>query len=461
MSNFKKRLKFYLHILPVLTILVLFPFALYAPQPSRIIMIGLDAADWDILNPMLDAGRLPNIRRIVDGGVTSKIETFEPAISPTVWTTISTGVTRKTHGIEGFVIPGTNTPYNSSMRKVPAIWNILSHYDRHVGIVGHWASWPSEKINGEMVSSYISYDPAEGARLYYKGKLRKEVNIPDQTYPPGLIDELQPYIVTDKDITREDLKRFFNIDDWNDPDLYVKELGEALTYIIPWTHAADKTHFDVFDYLRHNKGPYDLIFTYIEGTDVFGHRFWQFYNTEYLDKTMEHWGYDLSKRDKYIRAFGDSINRYYEWADERVGNVMDEMGPRDTLIVLSDHGFGPFRSGAGYSEEDERHTFSGDHAHFGVIMFYGANVKKGYRIQGPPPKLTDVVPTVLTLMKLPMAQYLEGHVIWDAISPHFAATYREQWIRSYGIEQQFGKQTKENPLDWELVRRMKSLGYLQ
>ncbi len=457
-----KRVRMYIFAVPILIIIFLVWASIYVPEPSRVIVVGLDAADWDIINPLIDAGRLPNIQKIVDEGVTAKIETFEPSISAAVWNTISTGVKRNVHGIMDFVIPDSGRmPYNTGLRKVPAIWNIASYYGKRVGIVGHWVSWPAEKVNGEIVSNFIAYDPSQAAKINYRGEVHELVNIPDKTYPEELAKELEPYIVTETQVTHDDIGWLFNIDNWDDPDIYVKELGVAMNDLETFFYASDTTYFNCFNYLRRNKGPYDLMYVYIEGTDSNAHRFWQFYNTTYLEEAMKYWGYDLSKKDKYIRYFGDAINREYEWADRHIGEVMQEMGPRDTLIVVSDHGFGPYsENDLGYSDKNERHTFSGSHAHFGVIMFYGANVKKGYKLKGPPPKLTDVVPTILTLMKLPIAQYLEGMVIWDAISPRFAATYREQRVQTYDIVNQFGLQNPQNPYNEEMVEKMKTLGYL-
>ena len=189
---------------------------------------------------------------------------------------------------------------------------------------------------------------------------------------------------------------------------------------------------------------------------------------------MEYWGYDLSLRDKYIRCFGDSINKYYEWADTVIGEIMDDMGPRDTLIVLSDHGFGRHykmewngrsfvrNPGPGYETESERHTFSGTDGHYGAIMFYGANIKKGYKLQGQPPDLTDVLPTVLTLMKIPVAQWTHGSAIHSAFTDRFNWTYDTKWVKEYGIEEQFRgyDEGPKSPMSPEFEKRMKSLGYL-
>lgn len=462
--------KLLIAVVPMLLICMVIWSSVNAKAPaSRVIIIGVDAADWDIMIPLIKDGRLPNLQKIGEMGVSSRLETIEVSISPAVWTAISTGVNRLTHGIFGFAVAETEgDPYTSNMRMVPAMWNIVSHYDRRVAIVGHWVSWPAEVVNGEIVSSYISYDPTERDEIYYQGKLRKDNKIPDQTYPPDLIDELMPIITTSEMITREDLQMFVDIDDWDDPDLYLKpdgsdtQIKKHLEYVLPWTIAADRTHIDVFEYLRKTRDPYDLCYTYIEGTDVLGHLFWHCYNQQYLYRALEYWGYDKSVRDKYIEYFGDSLNKYYEWTDEFIGRTMESMGPRDTLIIVSDHGFGKHYHEIGYETEVEMHTFSGSHDRYGVIMFYGANVREGVLLDGPPPNLVDVLPTILTLMKIPVAEWMEGKAITDVFTDEFKASYKTEWVRRYGIEEQFGGgEWIDNPLDPEYLERMRSLGYIQ
>ncbi len=459
----RRRTKFYIFTIPLLTIILLVGLVIYTPAPSRVIVIGLDAVDWDIVNPLLDEGRLPNMQKIIDGGVTSKLETIEPSLSAVVWTTIATGVRRDVHGIKDFVIPDSGgLPYNSGMRKVPAIWNIASHFGKRVCYVGHWVSWPAEKVNGYIVSSFISYNPEEAPEANYGGEKFKIVDVPDKTYPPELLKEIQHLVVTGEDVTQDDLNPIFNIDDWSDPDITKNILKETMTYIVPFFYAADKTHYEVFQYLWREKEPFDLIYTYIEGTDTNAHRFWHFYDTTYLDEVLLHWGFDLEDKDKYVRYFGDTLNRQYVWADSQVGRVLENMGPRDTLIILSDHGFGHWReSDDEFCKDDERHAFSGSHSHFGVIMFYGHNIRKGHKITGPPPDLLDVVPTMLSLLKLPAAQWMEGSPITEAFTDRFNRTSKLKWIRDYGIEDQYGHQNVKSPFDEELINRMRSLGYLQ
>jgi hypothetical protein len=65
------------------------------------------------------------------------------------------------HGIVDFTAinkdTGAAVPVTSNLRRVPALWNILSDAGRTVGFVGWWASFPAEKVNGYIVSDRIAY----------------------------------------------------------------------------------------------------------------------------------------------------------------------------------------------------------------------------------------------------------------------------------------------------------------
>lgn len=60
-------------------------------KKTKTLVIGWDAADWKFLNPLMDQGLMPNLKKLVEGGVSGKLSTLEPPLSPTLWTSIATG----------------------------------------------------------------------------------------------------------------------------------------------------------------------------------------------------------------------------------------------------------------------------------------------------------------------------------------------------------------------------------
>ena len=72
---------------------------------KRVLLIGWDAADWKVIHPLMDAGKMPNVQRLVENGAMGQIATLHPPLSPMLWTSIATGKRPFKHGIHGFREP--------------------------------------------------------------------------------------------------------------------------------------------------------------------------------------------------------------------------------------------------------------------------------------------------------------------------------------------------------------------
>jgi len=57
----------------------------------RVLLIGWDAADWKVIRPLLHAGEMPNLARLMASGVHGNLATIYPPLSPMLWTSIATG----------------------------------------------------------------------------------------------------------------------------------------------------------------------------------------------------------------------------------------------------------------------------------------------------------------------------------------------------------------------------------
>jgi hypothetical protein len=144
-----------------------------APPPLHpLILFGVDGADWAVIERMWQAGRLPQLKRLADRGVAAPLETFHHA-SPVIWTTVATGVMPEVHGISEFVVPTErgDQPVSSTLRRVPALWNMLTASNRKVAVVGWWATWPAEQVSGVLISDRAVHE------------------IPDRVWPPEHLEE--------------------------------------------------------------------------------------------------------------------------------------------------------------------------------------------------------------------------------------------------------------------------------
>jgi predicted AlkP superfamily phosphohydrolase/phosphomutase len=83
---------------------------------------------------------------------------------------------------------------------------------------------------------------------------------------------------------------------------------------------------------RVDAGHWDLLVGVIESTDRVQHMMWRLIDPK-------HPMYDATLAGK----FGDAILRVYRRADQFVGEVLDRVDPRTTVLIVSDHGFHTWR----------------------------------------------------------------------------------------------------------------------
>ena len=406
---------------------------------ARVVLFGIDGADWRVIDPLMAAGRMPNMSRVVREGAAGTLLSMEPSASPSLWTTIATGVSPERHGIHGFVVPAAQSapvrPVTSAMRQAPAFWNILSRYDRKSGVVGWLVTWPAEPVDGFIVSSYLPYVYNWSTGRPLKGTIVE--GIPHQTFPEGLIDEIEALKVRPESLDRPTLERFY------DPvaaERLSAEDRECVTGF-RWSLACDETYRRIGRHLF-ARYPVDLFAVYFGGADVASHRFWKFAHPEALDYRV---------RPEDAAVLGRVIDAYYEHLDAALGEYLADLGPGDTLVVLSDHGFQPVW-------DPSRPTTSGHHRLEGVIALWGRGVVPGARIEGA--RLVDVLPTLLLLLEVPRARTLEGQPMTAALDPGFVSRHPQQVVADYGpASAAEGPGTSD--FDDNVLERLRSLGYIQ
>jgi hypothetical protein len=170
------------------------PAALPPPTGDRVLLIGVDAGTWDLLNPLIAAGVLPTFAHLVETGYSAKLISMEPSRSPALWTTIATGKVPAQHGIEGFVVEtddGEEVPVTTNLRRTETLWTIASRAERAVNVVGWYVTWPAEAIRGVMVSD--RFTPDAGAELV-GGQVTLSREHPG-VYPPDLGGDLERFFV--------------------------------------------------------------------------------------------------------------------------------------------------------------------------------------------------------------------------------------------------------------------------
>ncbi len=125
---------------------------------KRTLLVGWDAACWEYLDPLLQAGELPALESLIRRGARGTLRSTLPAWTPTAWASITTGKNPGKHGIFGMVHrqPGTYdfVPTMALMRRGSSFWQRLNEAGLRVGLVNVPFIYPIEPLNGFAVAGF-------------------------------------------------------------------------------------------------------------------------------------------------------------------------------------------------------------------------------------------------------------------------------------------------------------------
>lgn len=156
----------------------------------RTIVIGLDAATWDIIDPLLEEDRLPNIQKLIKAGSSGILNSTTPPMTPLAWTSIVTGVTPGKHNIYDFLEQDKNTyrisPTDYSKMSKLTIWDIYNYDNRNIGVVNFPAFYPPKEVN-EFFISGIPNDTTQN--FVYPKKIQDDINSTDYRIHPNVTPE--------------------------------------------------------------------------------------------------------------------------------------------------------------------------------------------------------------------------------------------------------------------------------
>jgi tetratricopeptide (TPR) repeat protein len=432
------------------------------PTGLRVLLIGLDGADWDLIDPLVKEGRMPRLKKLIGEGVRSPLRSYDPMISPLLWTTIVTGVGPDRHGVADFQAieqpSGRRVPITSRFRKVKALWNILGDAGMTSAFVAWWASYPAEPVRGFQVTNLLAF---ESLRPRPAGR----------PWPPGIVwpsdyfEQRGSILKTAADLPARDIRPILHLDDealqaarrevLKGPDAAVPAARKAVQdpaalALSILTGSANYAHVAADLAARHA----DLTGVYFEGIDMMGHRF-----QHCMPPRMAICPEADSAR------YRDAVTGFYAYQDRLLGEVLDAAGPGTTVLVVSDHGF---RSGADRPQGALPYTTEQPvewHDRDGIFLLSGPGARRGARL-GARPTLFDIAPTLLELVGLPASSEMPGRVIADALDPSFLAKHPPRRIPSY---ETVGtpRDREASPADpaareaeAELLASLRSLGYI-
>ena len=260
---------------------------------KRLVVIGLDCLtpQWALEAWLED---MPNLKRLVEGGVAGRLRSTIPPITVPAWTAMMTSQDPGMLGVYGF---RNRSSYeydslqvaNASAIKARTVWNYLSRNRLKSLVMGIPQTYPPKPLNGIMVSGFMT--PSKEATF---------------TYPEGVRELLDQaaggeYVIDVKDFRTEDKAALLES---------VKKMTAA--------------RFRAFRALL-RADDFDFAMMVEMGPDRLQHGFWRF-----CDPT--HRLYEEGN------PFADVLHDYYVELDEEIGKTAEAAGDGASLMVVSDHG---------------------------------------------------------------------------------------------------------------------------
>jgi len=264
---------------------------------DKVFVIGLDSAPPELLfGEFLED--LPNIRNLLQKSMYGPMKSCIPAITIPAWMVMATGKSPGELGLYGFR-HRKNGSYNnmwiahSLMVKEKAIWDYIGPKGKKSVLVGVPPSYPPKKINGYMISCFIT--PSSSVNY---------------TYPTTLKDEIEKLVgnyIFDVVFRKEDR------------DQVLEEVWEMT-----------KKRFEVIRYLIQEKEWNYFEFVDI-GLDRIHHSFWKYFDE----------GHHLHEPGKYQNVIKD----YYKLLDKELGKTLNLLDEETAISIVSDHGIKRMKGG--------------------------------------------------------------------------------------------------------------------
>lgn len=400
---------------------------------KKLLLIGWDAADWQVIKPLIEQGKMPCLKALMEKGVSGNMATLQPALSPMLWTSIATGKRAYDHGILGFAEYNSKLervePIKATKRKVKSFWNILNEAGLKTNVINWWPSHPAEKLNGVSVSNFYH----QGAPVYGEQWPMDKSCV----FPEELFQKLKDLRLHPGELTLSHIWPFIPEAHKLDPekDKVLKPLMRVLAHCC-------SIHNAVTYAMEHEE--WDMTAVYYEAIDHFSHLAMKYHPPKLKDLSQE--DFDLYK---------GVVEGAYRFHDMMLERLVELAGPECHIILLSDHGF---QSGSQRVLElpDVSAAPALEHRRYGVLLAQGTDFKRNEAVYGA--SLLDVAPSILQFFDLPIGEDMEGRVISDLWNRAPSISKIPSWELT-GKKPVFMTDHFGEPKE-EVLQQLQELGYL-
>lgn len=271
---------------------------------SKVAIVGLDGVTYRILDPLWRAGVMPAFDKLTRRGTKTILSSTVPTYTPPAWVSMATGTNPGRHGIYGFL---ANTPQedtriaHAGLIAEPPMWGYLDRMEVPSGVMNVPMYFPPTSSKGFMIAGGLAAGWTDPETANFTTDEETEALVKDAaggTYP---LDTVVSYE-----------------NDWNSP-----RITDEITRIQKLRRKVMNALLD-----RHEV---ELLFPVFEGPDRLQHLHYQYLveGAEWYEKPEAQ-----QRRDKAYEFFAE--------IDNAIADIVDWAGPDGHVLVVSDHGFGPW-----------------------------------------------------------------------------------------------------------------------
>lgn len=264
------------------------------------LIVGLDGATLDLVEPWVEEGVLPNLATLMRQGAWGHLMAPMPPVTFPSWTTFMTGVNPGRHGIFDFTRRERGAYavrfVNATFRKAPTIWRLLSDAGMRVCSLGIPGNYPPEPVNGYTLSGFDTPVTTRADASF--------------AFPPSFATEVEgaggfPFA---------DFQEFSIDPGWHRRALAAMQ------------DAIERKARLAVSLLR--REPFDCFMLMFGESDTAAHHFWSLHDPA------------SPRFDRALRTeLGDGLRQVYRQLDAALGELVAAAKAEHVLIV-SDHGFG-------------------------------------------------------------------------------------------------------------------------
>lgn len=262
---------------------------------SRVLVVGIDGGTLDLIRPWAEQGHLPHLARLMAEGAWGPLESTLPPVTSPAWPSFATGKNPGKHGVFDFIRPRGGDFEMVTSRSIhgPTLWQILSAAGRRVGVINVPVTYPPQPVNGFLISGMLS---PHSRRITY----------PEDLLAP-YVDEIGPYRIA--------------------PSVQYKE-GNEESFVADLVDLVERRGRYALRLMDDH--PWDFFMVHFQASDVLQHAFWRF-----VDPTHPRHDADVAARVVPL------MRHVFERIDGLVGQMVERLDEGTTVLVMSDHGFGP------------------------------------------------------------------------------------------------------------------------